>query len=296
MQGVCLDENSCSSASFETSQKHTSSPQNIVLQPIEDMPSHLTFNAHILHGYRGPFPLTAAECLSSVKLLHNETGNILTHLLAVFVMAGIAGAWAWDSEIPSFVVSVLLLCTIFINSVLYHTFIPHHSESYYYRWLALDYAPIFLLMAVTPLLIVVRFGLVCEPEAALYCYIGYALICVLALGCLLYKPCFKGTPGSAAERLQGFAAQLIGRIAIYIIRAGLDAGSDTALYWYSAAEVLSVVGGIINALKIPERWAPGKFDYICNSHQIMHCFAATALVCLYFAFLEDSKWYKGATC
>jgi len=42
--------------------------------------------------------------------------------------------------------------------------------------------------------------------------------------------------------------------------------------------VLYIVGAVIYALRIPERFAPGKFDIFGSSHQVFHCFVLSAAV------------------
>ena len=268
------------------------------LMAIDKMPEHLKYNVHVLTGYR-PFPLSAQSCLKSALFVHNETGNIITHVLPLPAMIVFACIWGWGtalSDVASCVTVVGLLCAIFVNSVLYHMFIPHHSATAYYTWLAVDYTPIFFLMAICPPLTVVRYGLVCHPDAALYCHVGYCILCVIALGILLWKPIMESAAGTAATRLRAFALQQLGRTAIYIVRWSLGTGSSDAMQLYMAMEVLSVVGGVLNALKVPERWSPGTFDYWGNSHQVMHILAAAALLCVFWGARADYEWYESATC
>jgi adiponectin receptor len=49
--------------------------------------------------------------------------------------------------------------------------------------------------------------------------------------------------------------------------------------WMLAQGGLYVLGAVIYACRVPERWAPGRFDLVGSSHQIFHvlvlCAAAT---------------------
>lgn len=268
------------------------------LMSIEKMPEHLKYNLFVLSGYR-PFPLSAQCCLKSTLFVHNETGNILTHVVPLPAIIVVASVWGWGTalaDVASCVAVVGLLCAIFCNSVLYHLFIPHHSAAAYYTWLAVDYAPIFLLMAICPPLTVIRYGLVCHPDAALYCQVGYCALCLIALVILLWKPIMERAAGSAVYRLRAFALQQTGRAGIYIVRWALGAGSRDAMQLYVAMEALSVVGGVLNALHFPERWSPGTFDYWGNSHQVMHILTAAALFCVFWGARADYVWFESATC
>lgn len=40
---------------------------------------------------------------------------------------------------------------------------------------------------------------------------------------------------------------------------------------------MSVVGGVIGAMHIPEKWIPGNFDLYLNSHNIMHVLVVLAV-------------------
>lgn len=35
-------------------------------------------------------------------------------------------------------------------------------------------------------------------------------------------------------------------------------------------DVLSILGGVIGVVRIPEKWFPGRLDIWLNSHHIMH--------------------------
>ena len=47
---------------------------------------------------------------------------------------------------------------------------------------------------------------------------------------------------------------------------------------------------IMNALHIPERWFPGKLDYIFNGHTLMHIVTIFSMVISRKGFLLDMEW------
>lgn len=40
---------------------------------------------------------------------------------------------------------------------------------------------------------------------------------------------------------------------------------------------MSILGGAIGAMRIPEKWFPGLVDYYLNSHNIMHVLVVVAV-------------------
>lgn len=62
----------------------------------------------------------------------------------------------------------------------------------------------------------------------------------------------------------------------------------------SITQVCSLVGGLLNVLRIPERWLQPKdpgcaapLDYLLNSHQIMHLLVAVAMWQLHLGATAD---------
>lgn len=52
--------------------------------------------------------------------------------------------------------------------------------------------------------------------------------------------------------------------------------SQKALGWLILMGVLYITGALLYVLRVPERWAPGKFDFWFHSHQIFHVFVVAA--------------------
>lgn len=44
-----------------------------------------------------------------------------------------------------------------------------------------------------------------------------------------------------------------------------------------AQDGVSIVGGAIGAMNIPEKWLPGNVDFCLNSHNIMHVLVVVAV-------------------
>jgi adiponectin receptor len=66
------------------------------LLTIEEIPSDWHNNPHILRGYR--FYEHKMQCVHSIVKIHNETGNIWTHILGFFFVLAIGIYWYPRSE------------------------------------------------------------------------------------------------------------------------------------------------------------------------------------------------------
>ena len=67
-------------------------------------------------------------------------------------------------------------------------------------------------------------------------------------------------------------------------------------------QVLSAVGGFLNAMRIPECWfpvkhgRPGLFDYLFNSHQLMHILVVVSMANLLKGATLDHGHYTSSSC
>jgi Haemolysin-III related len=99
------------------------------LLTIDEIPSDWHNNPHILRGYR--FYATKFECLKSILHIHNETGNIWTHILGFFFVLAI-GVWyyprseSWEiaTATDKLVVAVFLFAALecLACSTIWHVF------------------------------------------------------------------------------------------------------------------------------------------------------------------------------
>lgn len=191
-----------------------------------------------------------------------------------------------------FVVFDLLTCTIpFALSVLYHTFMPHNSGVYTYRLLLK--ADIFGVWFAT------TFGSLSSMYVSLYCLptsvhgylVGYLLLSLVVLYYLVVAD-------SKGGRIAALAIQSCFRTLILLLRlTSLVTVDVTALYYYLLMNGVSIVGGFINTLHIPERWFPGKCDYLLNGHSLMHVAAFLSVTIGRCGLLIDLEWLAaGPSC
>jgi len=60
--------------------------------------------------------------------------------------------------------------------------------------------------------------------------------------------------------------------------------------------LLYAIGGFFYAFKIPERFAPGKFDYWFHSHQFWHAFIFLATFAHFTSLLQVMKTFDVSPC
>lgn len=56
-----------------------------------------------------------------------------------------------------------------------------------------------------------------------------------------------------------------------------------------------MLGGFIGALRVPEKWIPGRLDLLANSHHIMHVVVVYAVYHLHQGAVLDLVWLSGNT-
>ncbi|XP_077869031.1 progestin and adipoQ receptor family member 4-like [Saccoglossus kowalevskii] len=94
-----------------------------------------------------------------------------------------------------------------------------------------------------------------------------------------------------SDRVLAFLSPVIYRWTVVTLRVfGKIGGNPFANYYLVWMEVLAAAGAIINVCRIPERWLPGRFDYVMNSHQIMHILSFIALINSQWGAMEDLAW------
>ncbi|EPY30916.1 adiponectin receptor [Strigomonas culicis] len=109
----------------------------------EYIPEHMKGNSFIRSYYRCHY--TTWQCLRSIFAVHNETGNIWTHLIGFIIVFLLSchvllqlGLYR-TRDYCLFLLYELASLVMLGGSSMYHTFAAHKSESVYSIALALDY-------------------------------------------------------------------------------------------------------------------------------------------------------------
>ncbi|XP_003736574.3 progestin and adipoQ receptor family member 4 isoform X1 [Drosophila pseudoobscura] len=281
----------CNSRSRSSS---SSVPSTGPLLQWQDMPQYLQFNPYVLRGYR---PLqTFKGCLLSLFYWHNETINILTHAIPIiYILAIVPGLMPWDSGYK-----FLSFCHVFgsvapwCGSFVYHLFMNiEKGENVYYTLLKLDMVGIWVSQSFGALPLVTATTLCFTPVLKWLIISSYCLLSLWGL----YKALTASSPW---QRRLCFALPFGMRSILTFLRIrGMVGGSHMALsHVYLQVEVdgVSILGGAIGAMRIPEKWFPGVVDFYLNSHNIMHVLVVVAVYSMHKATIKDFEWMSTQTC
>ncbi|KAK9688039.1 hemolysin-III related [Popillia japonica] len=258
----------------------------------KDMPKHLQFNPYIFTGYR-PM-LSVWGCLNSLFYLHNETINILTHAIPIiYILLTVPGMMPWSNaelRFLSWCHIVGILCP-WVGSFVYHLFMNLKlGERAYYRLLQLDMLGIWISQSfgAMPMVTATTF---CLPKIVRWCSVSS--YCILSLWGL-YKAMTAWSPW---ERRLCFTLPFIMRMVLLYVRYTSVGGGDPAAFVHVVLQdLVSVTGGAIGALHIPEKWFPGMVDIYLNSHNIMHVLVVAAVYSMHIATMKDLAWMTRVKC
>ncbi|XP_055915722.1 progestin and adipoQ receptor family member 4, partial [Eupeodes corollae] len=257
----------------------------------KDMPKYLQFNPYVINGYR---PLTTFKgCLLSLFYWHNETINILTHAIPIFyILAVVPGLMPWENGYR-----FLSFCHVFgslapwCGSFVYHLFMNiEKGEDVYYRLLKLDMVGIWVSQS---------FGALPLVTATTLCFTFKWKWCIIISYCLLslwglYKALTASSPW---QRRLCFALPFTMRSILTFLRTiGIVGSNRIAMSHVYLQDGVSILGGAIGAMRIPEKWFPGLVDYYLNSHNIMHVLVVVAVYSMHQATVRELAWMSTAQC
>lgn len=173
--GLVRREDNNSSSSRHTNKHTTESVPQQVLLALDEVPKWYDVNPFILGGYRRETN-SLLGCLQSWTYLHNETGNIYSHLIPALIAAVFghrflhrylrneyADLHERDWRVISLQLWTVLVCLS--TSTMYHTF-TNHSPRVAHNCLLYDYIGIITLM-LGNFISGIYFGFYCEPRLRL---------------------------------------------------------------------------------------------------------------------------------
>ena len=261
--------------------------------------SYLADSSYIISGYRWQGGLRAAT--SSLFSLHNETANVFTHLAGAVVFGILLGALliggpslvlkleadvvsSSERHLPTWPLAVFLCgATLCLGlSAVYHLLAPTSRE--YARFLQrLDYSGISALIFTSNVPAVI-YVFACDPLIASFYVVFAALangVCVvMGLTDRFASSKYRGYR-AAAFSIAGISGTfpLIHALINVQHRTNIDPKEYRAITSF-ALGLLSMgaqylIGAFLYAMRLPERWARGRFDYF-SSHSLFHCLVVTA--------------------
>jgi adiponectin receptor len=241
---------------------------------------------HYIHtGYRAPSN-SYSKSFHSLLYLHNETVNIYTHLIGA-LLAALSSILLYATLSPRYLTAsredVHVFASYFAGAVAclgmsatYHT-IQNHSHEVAVWGNKLDYLGIVFLIwgSFIPVL---YYAFTSEPELR---RTYWAMITTLAAGTSVacVHPSFR-TPALRPFRALMFV--LMGLSAVFPVLHGIrlygveHLRKSIGLDWVLLEGALYITGAGIYAARIPEKWAPGKYDIWGSSHQIFHVLVVLA--------------------
>ncbi|GLH15686.1 ADIPOR-like receptor [Gryllus bimaculatus] len=260
------------------------------------LPAWMQDNDFVIGGYRPPTPSFYA-CFKSIFKLHTETANIWTHLLACIAFIAMAIHFLSQTsevlELPEKVV----FSTFFLGAILcfglssaYH--ILHcHSECIGRLFSKLDYCGIALLIigSFVPWL---YYSFYCQFHLTVI-YLSIVVIfgitsIVVSLWEKFSEPRFR--PLRAGLFLAFGLSGLIPAVHYAIKEGWMNAVSHASLHWLFIMGGLYVVGALIYAWRVPERFFPGMCDIWFQSHQIFHVFVIAGAIVHYHGISEMAMY------
>ncbi|TFK34452.1 hemolysin-III related-domain-containing protein [Crucibulum laeve] len=249
-------------------------------------------NEHILSGYRR-VQNNWRGCIASVfAYLHNETVNIHSHLwgavLFIYFLVSFYptyvqphGSTTWK-DVAVFVIFLTSAVFCLGASALYHTS-GCHSEKVATRCHAYDYSGI-VVLTVGSFYPCLYYGFFCHAHFQAFYLISMTLA-GLGAAYIVLNPEY-GKPSHRGARTAVFIG--LGLCAVVPVshliatHGASELLAEMGFGWLLASGALYIIGALLYANRIPERLAPGVFDYFLASHQIFH-------VCVVLAALAHYK-------
>jgi len=272
---------------------------------VAEVPDWLRDNDFIHSGYRVRF--SASLCLKSLFKLHNETMNIWSHLLGLVLFSVILVSTVlfvvpfghetitWHDRLV-FVIFIASAQICLACSTLFHTFFCHSPGALQFLG-RLDYSGIAVLIAGS-FVPAVYYGFYCKPTLQV---VYITLISIFGI-CTIVVMMMPNASSNKYRHLRAILFSTMGLMGVFpIIHRFIIYGpfSDQVqatldrLLWMG---FFYLVGAVLYAMRIPERFWPGKFDIIGHSHQLFHVLVVVAAVVHYDGCYRGLMYRLSMTC
>ncbi|CAF1404372.1 unnamed protein product [Didymodactylos carnosus] len=268
---------------------------------IDQVPAHLQTNSYILKGYRRD--LSWYECVVSFFLFHNETLNVWTHffgfglftfyLIRDFIWSEHNNKLFSTANMDDYLMLLLyLLSVIFcmLSSTMLHL-LSGCSAKIYSSCLQLDLLGI-AIATLASICIELHLLFKCD----LYTKYFYQTSAVLLIATIVFDHVLK--PDNTINSTGFIAVALAGFIPVlhWIYVNGYNSNVQYFLLHIMLFYAIFGVGIFFFRTKIPERFAPGCFDYMGASHQLWHIFSTVAFYWWYQHTVEFIKYHQTHAC
>ena len=254
-----------------------------------DMPEWMNSNSYILTGYR-PFERSKCYYCKSFFKLHNETINIWTHMIGMFLFAGLLGYINTDSNLALYTGQAILMNVYVISCILtygfsaiMHTFYPI-SEFVCSSLQTLDYLGIGL-QIFTTMQVFIYYSFYCQPTLSLIYMNLTGALNIISLIILTNKK-FTSNEYKKVKvlcfvmQVGVFLIPLIHRLILYN-NDSYDKVIKGEMGYFLAAFVCFIMCIVFYLGLIPERFYRQTFDIFGSSHQIFHILSVSGSVLMF---------------
>jgi adiponectin receptor len=244
-----------------------------------ELPTWRRDNKFILAGYR-PASGSFCQSLKSLGHIHNETVNIYTHLLGAVIFGTLpfpiySKVYCQYTntqlgDIIAFSAFFWSVAVCFLLSASFHI-VSNHSAAVAALSNHLDYLGIVILMwgSIIPS---VYYGFYHEPKLQkLYWLMATILASTCAVATLHHRfhhPNFRLYRAAIYSSLGLSAICFI--IHGLVLHGWVLQNRRMSLSWMGLTGGLNMIGAMVYAARIPERWHPRRHDIYGSSHQILH--------------------------
>ncbi|CAN4083047.1 unnamed protein product [Withania somnifera] len=171
-----------------------------------------------------------------------------------------------------------------------------HSERLSYIMLRLDYAGIAALIS-TSFYPPIYYSFMCYP---FFCNLYLGFITLLGIGTILGSllPVFQTPEYRSIRAALFFGMGLSGAVPI-LHKLVLFWHQPEALHTTGYELLMGIfygIGALVYAMRVPERWMPGKFDIAGHSHQLFHVLVVAGAYTHYQAGLVYLRWRDQQGC
>ncbi|CAF1160158.1 unnamed protein product [Adineta ricciae] len=250
------------------------------------LPEWLGDNHFLLQKHRPPAN-SVRECLISIASIHSETVNIWTHLIGALCVAVTFVLFLIDNHRQMDLSDYISFSIFFISAILCLTFstLLHVFINYSPRVMVivskLDYMGINILIFGSMIPVIHYF---------FYCYfklktLYISILLVLSLASVI------GTSSATCSQphCRPFKAILFIALGLYgvvpavhaCILHGFPRMFQMGFLYLCIMAVTYIAGGVTYAVRVPERFFPGRFDIVGQSHHILH---VAVIVAVYLHF------------
>jgi adiponectin receptor len=269
---------------------------HLPLYRFDEIPTWQRDNDFIHGSYRAFY--TTPMIFRSIFAIHNETGNIWTHLIGLIIMVWLSIYVIRELLVPNwvhygvFLVTSAGACVCLGCSTLFHAFEGHCDHTIYKRFASFDY------FGITTLIV----GSFIPP--IYYCFYCFPQLQIVYLTMIF----LLGSVGLVGPLFDFFSDPkfYVKRVAIFVVMVASGVFPTLHVFFilprnhttipFSVGVALMFLlygtGVIIYVTRFPERCFPGRFDLFCSSHQIWHMFVLAATVVHFYTCMGLYQQYK----